>query len=65
MKVKIFWHDDPDGLQNEVNEWIAEQGSMIEIETTHYAAATASGPNYAGTIVQFARYTVAIFYREL
>jgi hypothetical protein len=65
MKVKIFWHDDPDKLQDEVNEWIAGQGPMIEIVTTHYSAATASVLNYAGTMVQFVRYSVAIFYREL
>jgi hypothetical protein len=64
-KVEILWHDDPEGLQDEVNEWVAAQGTMIEIVTTHYAAATASAPNYAGAIVQFVRYTVAIFYREL
>lgn len=37
MCIKIFTSDDPDDLERGVNDWIREQGGMIEIMEMRFA----------------------------
>jgi hypothetical protein len=58
MKIKLFTAFIESALEGHVNDWIAEQGQMIEVKSWHFSTA----PNADDGVVVF---SVMIVYRDL